>query len=90
MHAGQQLDPEQLWRILDVTRELSAPIDLDEMLAHVIDAARSVLRADRGTVFLYDEATDELCVKVGTGVADIRLPSGSGDRGRVCEEAPRS
>lgn len=86
MHAGQQLDPEQLWRILDVTRELSAPIDLDEMLAHVIDAARSVLRADRGTVFLYDDATDELCVKVGTGVADIRFPADRGIAGECAQK----
>lgn len=85
MHAGQQLDPEQLWRILDVTRQLSAPIDLDEMLAHVIDAARSVLRADRGTVFLYDEATEELCVKVGTGVADIRFPADRGIAGECAQ-----
>jgi len=51
-------DASALRQILDVTRKLAAPFDLDTMLTEVVNASREVLNADRGTVFLYDEATD--------------------------------
>jgi phosphoserine phosphatase len=64
---------------------LSAPIGLDELLVHVIDAARDVLRADRGTVFLYDRKSDELFIKVATGVQDIRFPASRGIAGECAQ-----
>jgi phosphoserine phosphatase RsbU/P len=79
-----QQKEQALQRILDVTRKLAAPYDLDTMLSEVVDAARSILRAERGTVFLYDEETDELVVRVGTGLDSIRIPA---DKGIVGESA---
>jgi len=73
-----------LRKILEVTRKLAAPFDLDTMLTEVVNASREVLDADRGTVFLYDEATDELVVRVGTELEHIRIPS---DKGIVGESA---
>jgi len=73
-----------LRKILEVTRKLAAPFDLDTMLTEVVNASREVLDADRGTVFLYDEATDELVVQVGTELEHIRIPS---DKGIVGESA---
>lgn len=80
-----QLDPQALWRILDVTRQLSAQIELGTMLAHVIDAARDVLSADRGTVFLYDPATNELYIKVATGIGGVRFPADRGIAGECAQ-----
>jgi phosphoserine phosphatase len=54
------------------------------MLAEVVDASRKILNADRGTVFLYDEETDELVVRVGTDLDHIRIPA---DKGIVGESA---
>ena len=71
-------DASALRQILDVTRKLAAPFDLDTMLTEVVNASREVLDADRGTVFLYDEATDELVVRVGTGLEPIRIPADKG------------
>jgi phosphoserine phosphatase len=71
-------DASALRQILDVTRKLAAPFDLDTMLTEVVNASREVLNADRGTVFLYDEATDELVVRVGTGLEPIRIPADKG------------
>jgi len=48
----------------------------------VVDAARNILDAERGTVFLYDEYGDELFIKVATGMETIRIPA---DRGIVGE-----
>ena len=75
---------QALHQILEVTRKLAAPFDLDTMLTEVVDAAREVLNADRGTVFLYDELSDELVVRVGTGLEQIRIPA---DKGIVGESA---
>jgi len=69
---------EALQQILDVTRKLAAPYDLDTMLSEVVDAARSILHADRGTVFLHDADTSELVVRVGTGLDSIRMPDYKG------------
>ena len=77
-------DTQALRQILEVTRKLAAPFDLDTMLAEVVDASREVLNADRGTVFLYDEKNDELVVRVGTDLDQIRIPA---DKGIVGESA---
>ena len=45
------------------------------MLAAVVDAARKVLHAERGSVFLYDATSNELVLKVATGLAPIRIPA---------------
>ncbi len=77
-------DTQALRQILEVTRKLAAPFDLDTMLAEVVDASREILNADRGTVFLYDEKHDELVVRVGTDLDHIRIPA---DKGIVGESA---
>jgi phosphoserine phosphatase len=76
---------EAMWRILEVTRDLARPLDLNTMLSHVIDAARDVLGAERGTVFLYDARTNELYSTVATGVAALRFPAGRGLVGECAE-----
>lgn len=71
-------DTQALRQILEVTRKLAAPFDLDTMLAEVVDASREILNADRGTVFLYDQHADELVVRVGTNLDHIRIPANKG------------
>ena len=73
-----------LRRVLEVTRKLAAPFDLDTMLTEVVDASRNILDADRGTVFLYDEESNELVVRVATELGQIRIPA---DKGIVGESA---
>lgn len=67
-----------LRQILEVTRKLAAPFDLDTMLNEVVAASLNILDAERGTVFLYDEGTDELVVRVATGLGSFRIPAGKG------------
>jgi sigma-B regulation protein RsbU (phosphoserine phosphatase) len=55
------------------------------MLTEVIDAARQVLRADRGTVYMYDEETDELLLTVATGLDPIRFPATRGIAGQCAK-----
>ena len=82
---ASQIDELALWRILDVTRELGAPSDLHEMLGKVIDAARAVLNADRGSVFLYDADANELFSTVATGADEIRFPADRGIAGECAQ-----
>jgi len=74
-----------LERILEVTRRLATPFDLTTMLTQVIDAARAVLHADRGTVFLYDSRTKELYSTVATGVETLRFPASRGIAGECAD-----
>jgi phosphoserine phosphatase len=64
--------------ILAVTRNLAAPFDLMTMLAEVVNAAKQVLNADRGTVWLYDPEADELVLRVATGIEPVRVPADTG------------
>ena len=80
----QLSEARALRSVLEVTRKLSAPFDLDTMLTEVVDAAREVLDAERGTVFLYDESSNELVVRVATKLGSIRVPA---DKGIVGESA---
>jgi len=70
----QNVDTEGLLKVLDLVRVLARPFELSEVLKLVIDAGRTVLGADRGTVFLFDKETDELYSRVATGDHEIRFP----------------
>jgi phosphoserine phosphatase len=78
----QVLAPEKLTRILEVTRNLAKPADLDSMLYEVVDAAKDLLDAEGGTVWQYLPATQELEMRVARGLDAIRMPA---DRGIVGE-----
>jgi phosphoserine phosphatase len=72
------LSARDMEAILAVTSKLAAPFDLRTMLSEVVSAAKQVLNADGGSVWLYDAATDELLLEVATGVEPLRVPAGSG------------
>ncbi len=67
-----------LWRLLETTRELAAPIKLEQILQKAIASALQVLDAERGSVFLYDARTHELYTKVSTGIDDGDAPPPEG------------
>ncbi len=75
-HRG--LSAQDMEAILGVTSALAAPCDLMTMLAEVVNAAKQVLKADRGSVWLYEPDTDELVLKVATGIRPVRVPAGTG------------
>ena len=74
----RQLSKHDLEVILGVTTALAAPFDLRTMLGEVVAAAKQVLNAERGSVWLYDSTSDELVLEVATGIAPVRVPSGAG------------
>ncbi len=74
----RSMSARDLEPILAVAAKLAAPFDLRTMLVEVVDAAKLVLKADRGTVWLYDAGADELVLEIATDIAPVRLPAGSG------------
>jgi sigma-B regulation protein RsbU (phosphoserine phosphatase) len=82
MTATARLSASDLERILEVTRRLAAPFDLATMLGEVVEAGKNILRADSGTLWLYEAATHELVMRIATGIEPVRLPA---DRGIVGE-----
>ncbi|MGE5169325.1 MAG: SpoIIE family protein phosphatase [Rudaea sp.] len=72
------LSAQDLEAILDVTKALAAPFDLMTMLGEVVAAAKQVLHAERGSVWLYDDEQGELVLEVATGIAPVRVPWESG------------
>jgi phosphoserine phosphatase RsbU/P len=64
--------------ILAVTSKLAAPFDLRTMLSEVVNAAQQVLRADRGSVWLYDAAADQLVLEIAADMAPVRVPTSFG------------
>ncbi len=77
-NSAASLSREDLERILGVTRALAAPFELTAMLGEVAAAAQRVLRAERASVWLHDEAAGELAVRVADDIRDVRIPVGAG------------
>jgi len=77
-HNQRGLSAQDLEAILAVTSKLAAPFDLRTMLTEVMSAAKQVLGAEGGSVWLYDAVTDELLLEVATGIEPIRVPAGTG------------
>jgi phosphoserine phosphatase len=71
--AASGLRAEALLQILEVTRKLAAPFDLEAVLAEIGEAARSVLRAERATVWLYEP--DQGVLTLTGSPADGRPPA---------------
>ena len=78
MSANGSVATRNLEPILAVASKLAAPFDLTTMLAEVVGAAKHVLRADRGTVWLYEAATDELVLRFSSDMTNVRIPAGVG------------
>ncbi|HEX4779368.1 MAG TPA: GAF domain-containing SpoIIE family protein phosphatase [Usitatibacter sp.] len=72
------LTARDLEPILAVAAKLATPFDLGTMLREVVNAAKQVLGAERGSVWLYDAQSDELVLEIATGVDPLRVASGKG------------
>ena len=69
----------------NVVSDVTAEIDLGTLLQKVMSEATRMLNAERATLFLNDEKTNELFSKIGLGLAatEIRLPNHLGIAGAV-------
>ncbi|RME91366.1 MAG: GAF domain-containing protein, partial [Anaerolineae bacterium] len=78
----------QLTTLNEITRQLTSTLELEPLLQNMLESAVRILNCEAGSLFLVDEATDELVFKVTTGpvaknLLGQRLPPGSGIVGRA-------
>ncbi|NOZ56764.1 MAG: GAF domain-containing protein [Calditrichaeota bacterium] len=66
-----------------VALSISRELDLERLLWLIMDEVRQALEADRCTVFLWDEDTDELWALAAHGAEEIRFPASLGIAGHV-------
>jgi HD-GYP domain-containing protein (c-di-GMP phosphodiesterase class II) len=84
------LDPKErriqkLETILDVAKAMATERDLGVLLEEVVEHARSVVDATRGSIFLLDKDKNELWSKVAQGAREIRFPADKGIAGHVAQ-----
>jgi signal transduction histidine kinase len=72
-------------RLIEASKVVNSSLDLDTLLELIFQTAAQTVNADRGTLFLLDEAQNILWSKTQKGDAkiEIRLPVGSGIAGTV-------
>ena len=70
---------------LDVVSDVTSEIELDKLLGKVMGEATRMLKAERSTLFLNDEKTNELFSRIAQGdsIGEIRLPNHLGIAGAV-------
>ena len=78
---------DPLLSLLKIGRSIAAETDVDKLLEIIAEETRKTLNADRCTVFMLDQATNELWSKValGMGSQEIRFPANMGLAGHVIE-----
>ena len=69
----------------DVGLALGTTLDLDQLLELILGKVTDALEADRATLYLLDEAKDELVSRIAQGeeVRSMRLKVGQGIAGQV-------
>ncbi len=72
-------------KFLDVVSDVTSEIDLGALLQKVMSEATGMLKAERSTLFLNDEKTNELFSRIAQGdsLGEIRLPNHLGIAGAV-------
>jgi sigma-B regulation protein RsbU (phosphoserine phosphatase) len=73
--------------LMEATKALASTLDLGELLGRILDVAKTQADAERGTLFLVDEKTEEIWSLIAHGLEqrEIRLPLGRGIAGYVAK-----
>ena len=78
---------KRLEALINASKILNSTLDLEKLLALILDLATKNLKAARGTIYLIDPERKELWSKVlkGKDLVEIRLPVGTGISGHVAK-----
>jgi len=85
------VDGEYLARLHAVTDAALSHLELDELLAGLLERIHSILEVDTCAILLLDEASDELVARAAVGIEEeveqgVRIPVGGGFAGRIAAE----
>ncbi|MBQ9688070.1 GAF domain-containing protein, partial [bacterium] len=83
--SNDSLKKGSLIALLKIGHEIAAETNIDTLLRVIAQETRIALKADRCTVFLYDNEKDEIWSKVALGLdsQEIRFPASKGLAGHV-------
>ena len=78
---------KRLEALINASKILNSTLNLEKLLALILDLAINNLKAARGTIYLIDPLRKELWSKVlkGKNLVEIRLPVGTGISGHVAK-----
>ena len=84
-------DAERLRRLQLLTDAALSSLELEELLAAVLDRACAALDADTCAILMLDDARNELVARAAVGIEEeveqgVRIPVGQGFAGRVAAE----
>ena len=76
---------DRLQSMVEASKVFNSTLDLSELLGKILDVAKTLTKAERGTLFLVNEKTDEIWSLIAHGMEkqEIRLPRGRGIAGHV-------
>jgi serine phosphatase RsbU (regulator of sigma subunit) len=82
---GVRHNMNRLQFMVEASKVFNSTLDLSELLGKILDVAKTLTTAERGTLFLVDEKTDEIWSLIAHGLEkeEIRLPRGRGIAGHV-------
>jgi serine phosphatase RsbU (regulator of sigma subunit) len=85
LFVGAQHNLERLQCMVEASKVFNSTLDLSELLGKILDVAKTLTEAERGTLFLVDEKADEIWSLIAQGMEkqEIRLPRGRGIAGHV-------
>jgi sigma-B regulation protein RsbU (phosphoserine phosphatase) len=83
--AGVHQSLNRLHSLVEASKVFNSSLDLSEVLGKILDVAKTLTGAERGTLYLIDEKTDEIWSLIAQGMEqqEIRLPRGRGIAGHV-------
>lgn len=92
VNPSEKKDEKRAEMLLNVAQTMAAFETLDEMLEALVVIIKKEVNAERGTIYLYDNETEELYSRVATGnyQREIRIPAKSGVAGYVFESGKGS
>ena len=84
----------RLAQLQSVTDVALAHLDLEELLAELLERIRASLDVDTAAILLLDPDEKELVARAAVGIEEevergVRIPVGSGFAGRACRRAAR-
>lgn len=85
MAENQSKALSDLQKVLDITRVMVATVDLHELMELITDRSMELLDAERASVFIYEEETDELVTIIAAGSSEIRIPADKGLAGQAAQ-----
>jgi sigma-B regulation protein RsbU (phosphoserine phosphatase) len=87
LRSSEQQTLSKLHFLMEATKALASTLDLAELLGHILEVAKTQADAERGTLFLVDEKSQEIWSLIAQGLEkrEIRLPLGRGIVGYVAQ-----